>query len=366
MRIHHSYTWHFRYSGFLNSRLHLLSNSVLLFLLISSTFAFGQGYKVTANLTSHTILIGDQVDLSLGFSFPNGTQVIWPTIQDTILGNIQVIYRSKIDTSFSADKKTVQLTQKLKLTCFDSGFYTIPPIRFLYRNLPDTTIRSEQTEIQVLTVHTLAVDTTQAIKPIKGPVKIGFSLMDYLPWIIAGLLFFGIAGFLIFYYFKRKKGEPIFVLRPAVKYQPHELALMELEKLRVKKLWQAGKIKDYHTELTEIIRTYIEDRFHLMAMESTTGEILEDIENKTLVLKEYREILDKTLSMADLVKFAKYLPLPEEHEKSLDYAIDFINKTIPTPDFPLQNENGGSEGTVLKSDGSKLQNKPEPVTNNIN
>jgi len=365
LRIHHSYKCHVQRSEFLNSRIHLIANFLILFLLISSTFTFGQGYKVTATLTPHTILIGDQVDLSLGFSFPKGTQVIWPTIQDTILGTIQVINRSKIDTSFSPDKKTVQLTQKLRLTCFDSGFYTIPPIRFFYRNLPDTTVRSEQTEIQVLTVHTLSVDTTQAIKPIKGPVKITFSLMDYLPWIIAGLLFLGIAGFLIFYYFKRKKGEPIFVLRPAVKYQPHEWALMELEKLRVKKLWQAGKIKDYHTEITDILRKYIEDRFHLMAMESTTAEILEDIENKTLVLKEYREILDKTLSMADLVKFAKYLPLPEEHEKSMDYAIDFINSTNSTPDFPLQNENAGREGSVIKSNGNELQNKAEPVTNKI-
>jgi hypothetical protein len=150
-----------------------------------------------------------------------------------------------------------------------------------------------------------------------------------------------------------------------VKYQPHEWALMELEKLRVKKLWQAGKIKDYHTEITDILRKYIEDRFHLMAMESTTAEILEDIENKTLVLKEYREILDKTLSMADLVKFAKYLPLPEEHEKSMDYAIDFINSTNSTPDFPLQNENAGSEGSVNENNGKELQNKTEPVTNKI-
>ena len=143
----------------------------LFLLLVSGTIALGQGYKATAKVEPHTILIGDQVDLSLNFSFPSGTQVVWPSIKDTILGNIQVINRTNIDTSWSANKKNLQLTQKLRLTCFDSGFYTIPPIRFYYRNLPDTTIRFEQTEIQILTVHTLAVDTTLAIKPIKGPVK---------------------------------------------------------------------------------------------------------------------------------------------------------------------------------------------------
>ena len=307
----------------------------LFLLLVSGTIAWGQGYKATAQLEPNTILIGDQVNLNLNFSFPSGTQVVWPSIKDTILGNIQVISRTNVDTSWSADKKNLQLTQKLRLTCFDSGFYTIPPIRFYYRNLPDTTIRFEQTEIQILTVHTLAVDTTLAIKPIKGPVKIPFSILEYMPWIVAGLLFLAIAGFLLYYLIRRRKGEPIFLLRPSVKYQPHEWALMELEKLRLRKLWQAGKTKEYHTELTDILRKYIEDRFHLMAMESTTGEILEDLEEKTGILKEYRTTLGDILSMADLVKFAKYLPLPEDHEHSLEYAVDFINKTFTTPEIPV-------------------------------
>lgn len=304
--------------------------------MVSGTIAWGQGYKATAKLEPHTILIGDQVNLNLNFSFPSGTQVVWPSIKDTILGNIQVISRTKVDTSWSADKKNLQLRQELRLTCFDSGFYTIPPIRFYYRNLPDTTIRFEQTEIQILTVHTLAIDTTLAIKPIKGPVKIPFSILEYLPWIIAGLLFLAIAGFLIYYLIKTKKGEPIFLLRPSVKYQPHEWALMELEKLRKKKLWQAGKMKEYYTELTDILRKYIEDRFRLMAMESTTGEILEDLEEKIGIQKEFRTTLGKILSMADLVKFAKYMPLPEDHEQSMEDAVDFINKTYTTPEILVQ------------------------------
>jgi hypothetical protein len=310
----------------------LKAYSLLTIVLLSAGAAFAQDYKASAHIAPGSILIGDQVDLNLSFSAPSGTEVKWPTIKDTILGNLQVISRSKIDSSWSADKKTLQLSQKLRITCFDSGFYTIPPISFFYRHLPDTTIRTAQTEIQILTVHTLAVDTTLAIKPIKGPVKIGFSLLEFMPWIIAGLLFIAFAGFLIWYYLKRKKGEPIFVLRPSVKYQPHELALMELEKLRAKKLWQAGKIKDYHTELTDILRKYFEDRFHIMAMESTTSEILEDLESKTLVTKENREILNRILVMADLVKFAKYLPMPEEHDQSMNYAVDVINNTSSTPE----------------------------------
>ncbi len=338
---------------------------IFFLLLIMANIAWGQGTKATAKLDPHTILIGDQVNLNLGFSFPAGAQVVWPSIKDTILGNIQVINRTKVDTSWSADKKSLHLSQNLRLTCFDSGFYTIPPIRFYYRVLPDTTIRFEQTEIQVLTVHTVAVDTTLAIKPIKGPVKVPFSILEYLPWIIAGILFLAIAGFLLFYIIKRKKGEPIFVLRPAVKYHPHEVALMELEKLRVKKLWQSGKIKEYHTELTDILRKYIEDRFNLMAMESTTGEILEDLEDNTSIPKEYRQMLGEILSMADLVKFAKYLPLPQDHEQSMEYAIDFINKTFAIPLVPEPGEKPGTEPGMHHPNIELQEMMNEPVTKKL-
>ena len=344
----------------------LKTYSLLILLLGTINIASGQGYKASADLYPGTILIGDQVTLNLSFSLPAGTQVVWPSIKDTILGNIQVINRTKVDTAWSADKKNLQLTQKLRLTCFDSGFYTIPPIRFYYRNLPDTTIRFEQTEIQILTVHTLAVDTTLAIKPIKGPVKIPFSILEYLPWIFAGMLFLAIAGFLIFYLIRRRKGEPIFLLRPGVKYQPHEWALMELEKLRVKKLWQAGKMKEYHTELTDILRKYIENRFHLMAMESTTGEILEDLEDKTSIQKEYRKTLGKILVMADLVKFAKYLPLPEDHEQSIEYAVDFINKTYITPGVQEQEENPIARSGITQKNSKERETMNEPVTKKMN
>jgi hypothetical protein len=340
--------------------------SLLILLLVTVNITFGQGYKATAKLEPGTILIGDQVNLNLSFSFPAGTQVVWPSIKDTILGTIQVIDRTKVDSAWSADKKNLQLSQILRLTCFDSGFYTIPPIRFYYRNLPDTTIRFEQTGIQILTVHTLAVDTTLAIKPIKGPVKIPFSILEYLPWFISGILFLAIAGFLIFYLIRRRKGEPIFLLRPGVRYQPHELAMMELEKLRIKKLWQTGKLKEYHTELTDILRKYIENRFRLMAMESTSGEILEDLEGKTSIQKDSLKTLGEILSMADLVKFAKYLPVPDDHEKSMEYAVDFINTTHAIPIIAEPEENPGVDTGLPQASINEKGTMNEPVTKKMN
>lgn len=296
-------------------------------LLFITGISNGQGFKATARLDSTSMLIGDQINLSLSFRAASKTQVLWPSIRDTILGNILIINRSKIDTSYSADKQSYILAQKIRLTCFDSGFYTIPPIRFYYRTLPDTTVRFEQTDIQILTVHTLAVDTTLAIKPIKAPIKVSWSITEFLPWILAGLLFLAIAGVLIYYLVRRKKGEPLFVLRPRVRYLPHEQALMDLENLRVKKLWQSGKVKEYHTELTEILRKYFEDKFHMLAMESTSAEILQDLGDRPGISKITLNKLMEILTMADLVKFAKYSPVASDNEEAIEKAILVINET---------------------------------------
>jgi len=172
------------------------------------------------------------------------------------------------------------LHQTVRITSFDSGMYTIPPIRFYFRELPDTTLHFSQTESLILNVHTVKVDTTQAIKPIKGPMKIPITFRELLPWIVLVILLALIVWFVIYYLKKRKKAEPIFQLKPRIILQPYEIALAELEKLRAKKLWQSGKIKEYHTEVTEIIRRYVEDRFRIMALESTTGEIIVDLSGR--------------------------------------------------------------------------------------
>ena len=338
---------------------------IVLFLMAFAGASTAQGFKAIAKLDSSTMLIGDQLNLTLSFRSPAKTEVLWPSIRDTILGNILVINRSKIDTSYSEDKKSFILSQKIRLTCFDSGFYTIPPIRFYYRNLPDTTTRFEQTEIQILTVHTVAVDTTLAIKPIKAPFRVSISLMEYLPWILGGLLFLAITGFLIYYLMKRKKGEPVFVLKPRIKYLPHEQALIDIESLRAKKLWQAGRVKEYHTELTEILRKYFEDKFHVPAMESTSAEILQNLEDITGISSGTRNKLAGILTLADLVKFAKYIPLAFDNEEVIGKAVEVINETYLIQDLPepvpasIEGQNPSDGG------GTELKAKSEPVTPKI-
>jgi len=103
-----------------------------------------------------------------------------------------------------------------------------------------------------------------------------------------------------------------------------------LGQLEAEKLWQKGEIKLYHSKLTEIIREYIEYRFHVLALESTTEEILERFKEGQ-INDELFDKLRTMLELADLVKFARQRPLPDEHTKSMELAHEFVRATRLKP-----------------------------------
>ncbi len=286
-----------------------------------------QQVTVSARLDTNAMLIGDHVGFRLQFSGPPQARVIWPFMPDTILGNINVIGRGKLDTTWTADKKGMTLSQEFTITSFDSGFYTIPPITFGYRIAPDTSLLESTSQLLTLMVHTIKVDTTQAIKPIAGPLRVPITFREILPWILlaAGAIALVIAG--VWFYLRRKKNKPVFQLKPAVVLLPHEIALREMEQLRVKKLWQSGKIKEYYSELTEIIRRYIENRFGVQALEQTSTEILDSLRELENCPRPVTEKLAPMLILADMVKFAKAQPLPVDNEQSLNTGIEFVYET---------------------------------------
>jgi len=309
----------------------------IVFLLMTGSPSFAQDVSVSAKFDTAAMLIGDHVGLRLQFNGPAGVRVEWPVFNDTILGNIIIIGRSKIDSSFTPDKKTLTLKQELNITCFDSGFYTLPQIPFRYRLLPDTSVKTTSTGLSMLMVHTLKVDTTIAIKPIKGPIGIPLTFREILPYLLIGLAVIAIVLALVWYLKKRKKNEPLITLRPKVRLQPYEKALQGLEKLRVKKLWQEGHVKEYHSELTDILRNYIEEGFNIPALESTTYEIIEQMKARQGFSKQVLEKVNHLLQTADMVKFAKSIPLPQENDAALKTGIEFINDTArPVAAVPLE------------------------------
>jgi len=190
-------------------------------------------------------------------------------------------------------------------------------------------------------------------------MKATLTFREILPWILVGLAALLLVIFLIWYFRKRKKKEPIFRLRPRVQLKPHELALMALEKLRVKKLWQQGQEKAYYTELTDILRDYIENRFAVPAMESTSAEILHDLLGIKEIDRAVWDELGQVLMLADMVKFAKEKPVSEQNENILETGIRFVNDTV----FVEMKNDTGEESKVAETN-EKVSSLSDPDASN--
>lgn len=295
----------------------------ILFLLIGfSQFNFAQ---TLASIDKDTILIGDQFKLKLEVNQTEGRIIVWPLVKDTLTSAIEIISKSNIDTLDTKDGKT--LSQELILTSFDTGNLVIPQIEFAILNPETSDKQISFTQALNIRVNTVAVDTTQAIMPIKAPIKSPYTFSELAPFIFGFLVLIAIIIFSIIYYRRLKQKKPIIKLRSKPKVAAHILALNNLKDLKSKKLWQDDKFKLYYTELTDIIRVYLDERYKIEAMEMTSDEIIDVIMPHTSIDSKLKKKLSDTLLTADLVKFAKQKPIGLENDNNLSNMIEFVETT---------------------------------------
>lgn len=306
---------------------------ILSFLLCA--VASAQEYSAKAKLDSMHILIGDHLNVHLEVTAPKGKTVFIPQLNDKILEEAEApfewISNSKFDTIMN--QNSYVLKQTITITAFDSGSYAFPAIPIFDR---DSQIVA-QTNPLFFVVSTVAVDTTAAIKDIKDISKMYFSfhelwlyVKEYALFIIAGLLVIGLIIYAIWRYIKKKQAQkPQPVVKPKPKIKPHITALKELEKLRQKKLCEQGRTKEYYSELIDIMRIYINEQWSIDAMEMVTSEIIEALKT-TEIHEEVSKKLHQSCSVADLVKFAKYSPLPTDHDMTFKNCKEFVERTAET------------------------------------
>lgn len=307
------------------SSLKLIRIVVLSIALILGGQAHAQRIKAEARVDSSRILLGDQVKLFLEVNHPRDVQVIFPEVPDT-LGRFEVLERSGIDTVALADKKLIQQIQAYTITCFDSGEYRIPP--FWFKVDLEGHLDSVPSNGVSIHVASLPIDTTKGPTDIKMPYDAPLTLKEVTPYILGVILIGALLFFLIYSLRRRKNNQPLFARPEKPKEPAHIIALRELDRIKESKIWQKGRVKEYYSELTDVIRTYIEDRFGIPAMEQTTADILQRFAwQKGLISEKETESLKMLLELADLVKFAKYKPLPDDNELALVKAYFFVNDT---------------------------------------
>ncbi len=308
------------------SRIKILVNiSLFLLCFICGLVSYGQEIKLKAEIEKDTIWLGDQIQLSIVAEQPVGTKVIFPQVPDSIANKIEVIKKSLIDTT-KLNATSLRLKQTFVITCFDSGPHFIPPFRLKVQSatLNDTL----KTNDLNLFVKLPQVDLKKGPADIKKPFAAPVIFKEIAPWILGIILALALIFLVIYAISRRRNHKPLFQRPEKPKLPPHVIALQDLDKLKEAQLWQHDKVKDYYTRLTDIIRNYIEERFGLPAMEQTTYDIISAfVQRKNLIddvsMKDLREILE----LADLVKFAKLTPLPDDNHMSINHAYQFVDLT---------------------------------------
>lgn len=297
---------------------------VAIIAILLASVCSAQEVKLAARTDSTEYKIGEWINLHILGTFPTGIADLQPLVKDSV-GSFELL-------NVSADKPKSENSQIIqewtfRLTQFDTGSTFIPPVEFRYTVEGDTTQRRVASSPVSLAIRGMQVDAKGDIKDIKPPVSAPWRFEDLWPYLLA-LLVLLLAGGLYYYYRRvRKKKEEEFVPMER-RIPPHELALMQLRELEDKRLWQQGRIKEYYSEATEIVRRFFEGRFAIIALELTSEEILQQLRRFDEV-EPFRKNLVQFFTTADLVKFAKYQPDPDEYTRELQWAYEIVRGLAP-------------------------------------
>lgn len=276
---------------------------------------------VSASIDSTMLMIGDQTAMHLSVTQEANEHVEMPVFGETLQDGIEIVDRSAIDTTTLPDGR-LQLSQELTLTSFKDSLFPVAPIAVVSGS---DTFFTDPMALNV--IQPFEVDSSLAITDIKDIEKAPIYWWGIIRWILLALAIIGLfvgAYYGVQWYRKHFLKEEE-VIEPELLRPADEVALEKLDEIKAQKIWKDGKVKEYQTELTDVVREYIGRRFDVQSTEKTSDETLRAM--KPLIDKELFAKLSKMLQLADLVKFAKWHTTPDENEQALSTAYEFVQET---------------------------------------
>lgn len=296
-----------------------------LFFILFANVSFSQ--QVTAVIDTTSIQIGEELKLKLSVEVDTIDLVVFPEAKS--LGLMEVIESYKIDTL--KKKKKYILNKEYGLTQFDSGHYTIPQQKIIINS------KSFITDSLLVEVRDVAVDTTKQklfdIKPVIEVEKPSEGFPMWIAYVVLGLLLLGVL--LYFLFFRKTKAE-----RAAEnKLAPFEEAIQHLAQLDTEGLLAANEYKKYYSELTDVLKKYLDEKVYDNALESTSDELIAQLEllrdsGKLPISKEAIAELSSVLKTSDLVKFAKSQPdegTARVDRNTIEKMLHETKQAIPEP-----------------------------------
>ncbi len=276
---------------------------------------------VSAAIDSTTLMLGDQTDLHLQVTHEASEQVQMPVFGETLQPGIEIVDRTIVDSLTLPDGR-VQLNQYLTLTSFKDSLFSIDPIAVVSG---EDTFWTDPLALNI--VQPFEVDTTLAITDIKDIERAPIWWWGIIRWILLaiGLAGLAVGGWYAWQWYQKNRKPEKEEVNPELLRPADEVALEKLDAIKAQKIWKDGKVKEYQTDLTDVVREYIGRRFDVQSTEKTSDETLRAM--KPLIEKDLYSKLSKMLQLADLVKFAKWHTTPDENESALTTAYDFVNET---------------------------------------
>ncbi len=289
-----------------------------------STSSLQAQVTVEARIDSLQMLVGEQTGITLDVSCDAKANVEMPVFQrgQQLAPGVELVEMTAADTTKLDDGRRMQVSRKYIVTAWDSSFYYIPPMKVRVNG------KDYETKNLALKVYTIDVDTVH-VDQFFGPKDVmnaPFSWDDWKPVIWCFILFLLLCGCIGYLVHALRTGKPLIrIIRRKRKEPAHKVALNEIERIKTERTWAQEDSKEYYTQLTDTLRTYIQERYGFSAMEMTSGEIIDRLtqENDEEALAELRELFQT----ADLVKFAKWTTLINENDANLMTALEYINQT---------------------------------------
>ena len=319
----------FRYKNYNNKKKQALvfglpsSICFSLLFILCSLFSFSQ---VTASIDSTSIKIGEQITYHIQVETDTTSLVVFPEGQT--FTPLEVIESYKVDTLKNNDK--YNLIKKYGLTQFDSGAYTIPRQKII---IGTKTFFTDSLKVEV---NNVLVDTTkQGLYDIKPIIEVKKSTSDFWKYLLIALLIIGVVAFLMYWFIWRKK--PLSEAEQIALLPPYDRAKLALKKLDDSHYLEHSELKSYYSELTGIVRKYLDEKVYDHSLESTTDELISRLRllkegNQIDLSKETIKNIESILKRADLVKFAKSAPdtaLAELDRNTIDAEIDHVKEVLP-------------------------------------
>lgn len=288
---------------------------------------------INTTLDSTQLTLGDQTKLVIEATCDKDEYVTYPRFGKELTDGVEIVRQGSVDSTI--DKQGKHYRQELVLTSFEDSLFFIDPIPFASGN--DTTYSDG---LSLNFVQPFVLDSTNAIFDIRDIEKAPIWWWGYIRWILGIWLLACIIALIWWILGKigKYEGKYIAPKRKEPERPAEEVALEQLDRIREEKIWTQGHTKQYHTELTDVLRTYIAKRFGVASTEKTSDETLQALKP---ILNEQRELhasLSKVLRLADLVKFAKWQATPDENEQALHIAYEFVNETKPVAAEPKEEE----------------------------